>query len=195
LGETPIRWPGSGVYAILCRAGGRVLVYVGQSICVEARLATHFEKLEQCAHGFNMTLAYRKFGRAAFECRLLQETSDSSLDLTIWEQHWIDVLDATNPRRGFNKSNTLYRADPSVAGSAPSHRAEFWDQFPLIEVPTRQPAPTPREQRRMAELLEKIRERDAAPAPVVNKSKKSTPRRQRLIDAHQRRVAGVVGSR
>ena len=78
--------PQSGIYGIVCTANDKW--YVGQSVDISSRRASHFSSLRRGKH-FNRHLqaAYVKYGSAAFEFRVLELCSEDMLDTR--ECSWI----------------------------------------------------------------------------------------------------------
>jgi group I intron endonuclease len=96
------------IYAIVHRDTGRR--YVGSTLHSEDRFADHWFKLEHnCHHSRYLQRAFNKYGRDAFEIRILQEFDDITKEqIQAIEQSYIDELqpedfnasrDARTPQR------------------------------------------------------------------------------------------------
>lgn len=93
-----------GIYCIRNLVSGRI--YVGSSINIRSRWKSHRSLLRAGQHiARAMQRSWLKHGEAAFEFSIL-EFVDEPAELVAREQHWIDALDAANPRTGFNSSPT-----------------------------------------------------------------------------------------
>lgn len=89
-------WNYAGIYAITHTETGRS--YVGQSIHIAKRIGEHMYCSSKCTH---LTKAIKKYGRDAFEARVLERVDDPE-QLTAREQFWIDELQAASREYGFN---------------------------------------------------------------------------------------------
>lgn len=92
--------PQCGVYAIRCIPLQRV--YVGSSLSLSRRLASHRNALRRGDH-FNKALqsAWNEHGESAFEFVCLETTSSNERHTR--ETYWIEQLAASVPARGFNR--------------------------------------------------------------------------------------------
>jgi group I intron endonuclease len=90
----------SGIYAIRNTVSGRV--YVGSAICIASRWNGHRYRLRKgIHHSKTMQQSWLKHGPDAFTWEVLERVPDLK-DLTIREQHWMDLLHAACAKRGFN---------------------------------------------------------------------------------------------
>lgn len=106
-----------GIYAIVNRRNGKC--YIGQSVNLFLRRASHFRALQKGTHGnAHLQYAYNYYGSTWFEFVVIELCDD--LDLNEREQHWINctadayniVLDVTNPAsRRTREDTTMYRKD------------------------------------------------------------------------------------
>lgn len=84
--------PTQGIYKITNTSSGRV--YIGQSCCIENRLAAHRRYLVRGIHdNQRLQRAWNKHGGDSFSFEVLEVVNDSN-HLTSREQFWIDALDA-----------------------------------------------------------------------------------------------------
>lgn len=84
--------PTQGIYKITNTSSGRV--YIGQSCCIENRLAAHRRYLVRGVHdNQRLQRAWNKHGGDSFSFEVLEVVNDSN-HLTSREQFWIDALDA-----------------------------------------------------------------------------------------------------
>lgn len=105
----------AGIYRITNTASGTV--YVGQSVAIGRRMASHRQSLKRGRHdNEHLQRAWNKYGEHAFRFEVVEVVSDLEL-LTAREQHWIDAHDAAG-RGGYN----LCPAAGSCAGF--KHSAE-----------------------------------------------------------------------
>lgn len=103
----------SGVYCFTHRPTGRV--YVGSSTQVATRVAAHLRTLRRAGHeNKRLQAAFHDSGEHTFACELLEIVADDRLALRRREEHWITVLGATSPDRGFNR-----HARPSLKREGP----------------------------------------------------------------------------
>jgi group I intron endonuclease len=90
----------SGVYAIRNAISGRV--YVGSSLCVKSRWATHRSALVKGKHHAPLLQkSWTKHGPGAFSFEVLEAVDDPA-NLLPREQHWINILAAFDWKLGFN---------------------------------------------------------------------------------------------
>lgn len=90
----------TGVYAIRNKVSGKQ--YVGGAYkSLESRRKRHWQELKSDQH-FNPHLqnAWNRYGENAFEFIVLERCSPEMCEER--EQHWINRLDATNPKYGYN---------------------------------------------------------------------------------------------
>src|SRR5271157_370704 len=87
----------SGIYGIRCLANNKY--YVGSSVAIERRWATHKRELNSGAHtGTKLLRAWRKHGPDNWEWVILEGCAPSVLMER--EQYWVDSLDAY--QNGYN---------------------------------------------------------------------------------------------
>lgn len=103
----------SAIYQIRNSVSGRV--YVGSAVNVEQRWACHRHRLRKGNHhSIAMQRSWNKHGAEVFVFEILECVQPA--DLIAREQYWIDALDATNPKTGFNMAptagNSLGRKHP-----------------------------------------------------------------------------------
>lgn len=90
----------SGIYVIKNAVSGRC--YVGSAVNIQQRWYAHTSMLERGKHHSPALIrSWKKHGRDAFLFDVLEIVNDKA-DLVVREQHWIDTLHASCPRRGFN---------------------------------------------------------------------------------------------
>jgi len=89
-----------GIYGIVNTANGKW--YVGQSVDIERRKATHFYDLKACKH-YNECLqrAYQKYGKNAFEFRIIEEDMPEAI-LDARERSWIEFYRSNDRSYGYN---------------------------------------------------------------------------------------------
>ena len=89
----------SGVYIIRNTISGKC--YVGSAANVESRWYTHRKRLRGgYHHNPHLQASWKAYGEEAFEWTVVEECEISNL-LAV-EQHWIDKLQATDNRFGYN---------------------------------------------------------------------------------------------
>ena len=91
-----------GIYLIFCLANQRA--YIGQSVNVKKRIASHQASLKRGNHDNDyLQKAYNKYNVDMFVFKPLEYPEDTTIEnLTAREQYWIDQFDSMDPRRGFN---------------------------------------------------------------------------------------------
>lgn len=108
----------SGVYRIRCTSTGKI--YVGSSVDLRNRWASHRGQLRRGAHGNRrLQLAWNKYGEAEFDFSVLEFAQPT--DLLRAEQAWLDRTGCADRRVGFN---VFY-----VAGSPGDAFAQVWEGF------------------------------------------------------------------
>ena len=76
--------------------------YIGSAISIRSRLNTHKRLLRDNKHFNNhLQASYNKHGLSNFVFKQLEVTTKETMIER--EQYWIDQLDATNPKKGYNK--------------------------------------------------------------------------------------------
>jgi group I intron endonuclease len=90
----------AGIYCILCTVNNKR--YIGSSVNIRGRLATHFNQLRKNNH-FNSHLqsAFNLYGKENFSIEILEQVDDLNT-LIDREQFWINHHQAYNRERGFN---------------------------------------------------------------------------------------------
>src|SRR4051812_34604196 len=89
-----------GVYVIENLLNGKR--YVGSSLNMAERFETHRKQLQAGIHANkHLQAAWRKHGESAFTFSTIEEASTA--DILKREQFWIDSLESSNPRFGYNK--------------------------------------------------------------------------------------------
>lgn len=92
----------AGIYCIFNSTSGKV--YVGQSDYLNQRWRGHRNALERGDHSNqHLQRAWTRDGREAFSFQVLEYVADHEL-LNQREQYWVDVLQATDRRCGYNMS-------------------------------------------------------------------------------------------
>ena len=77
-------------------------IYIGSSSFVQSRLRLHKSHLNQNIHSNkHLQSSYNKYGKDSFSFELIEECKIE--DLVLREQYWIDLLDACNNKKGYNK--------------------------------------------------------------------------------------------
>ena len=91
----------SGIYTIINRLTNQV--YVGQTVNLTKRKEEHFRRLRKGKH-FNQHLqnSFTKYGESAFEFEMLDVCQEEYLNSM--ELYWMNMLQATNRKFGFNMS-------------------------------------------------------------------------------------------
>ena len=87
------------IYAILCRAEGRV--YVGRTNRRAQRWACHRTDLRKGNHYCALQAHWRVHGEQAFEFIVLEEVAEHE-DIEARERHWISKLGAQRSRTGYS---------------------------------------------------------------------------------------------
>ncbi len=89
-----------GIYKITCRATGKV--YVGSAVNMYRRWHSyHLPDLRRNTHhNPYLQAAWNKYGEDVFVCEAIELCSREQL--LVREQHWMDQLDSTNKKVGFN---------------------------------------------------------------------------------------------
>jgi hypothetical protein len=92
--------PICGIYKITNTSNSKY--YIGSAVSINYRLNTHKRLLRDNKH-FNSHLqaSYNKNGLSNFVFEQLEVTTKETMIER--EQYWIDQLDATNPKKGYNK--------------------------------------------------------------------------------------------
>lgn len=89
----------SGIYGIRNMVNGKW--YIGQSVNVDARIKAHLRALRDDYHyNKHLRLAFRKYGEANFEFRVLEKTEEGLLD--IQERLWIVHYKSNQREFGYN---------------------------------------------------------------------------------------------
>ena len=92
-----------GVYCITNKNTGKV--YIGSSASLKHRLYCHKWDLKKGRHhSFLLQRSWDKHGEDAFIFELVEPCA--RVDLSAIEQRWIDLYDAANPQKGYNRSPT-----------------------------------------------------------------------------------------
>lgn len=95
----------SGIYQILCRPTGKI--YVGSSVWLAKRKRHHREGLlSGTHHNSYLQKAWNKYGIDAFEYSVLEYCKKENL--TVREQHYIDLFRAADSKYGFNLQPKAY---------------------------------------------------------------------------------------
>lgn len=89
----------TGIYSIIHLPSKRV--YVGSAIQIARRWDTHLLMFQRNVHdNIHLQRAWNLYGSKEFAFQLLEQTNKE--ELIVKEQEWIDKLDASNPKLGFN---------------------------------------------------------------------------------------------
>lgn len=89
----------SGVYLIINLHNGKI--YVGSSANIRGRIFEHLKDLRRgCHHNRYLQRAWDKYGEGVFRFEVL-ETCPTGLIIQR-EQYWMDNLDSSNPKIGYN---------------------------------------------------------------------------------------------
>lgn len=97
----------SGIYLITNKING--LIYVGSSKDIKWRWSNHKSYLKRNKHkNKKLQNAWNKYGSESLECTVL-ELVENKEELPNIEQKWIDNLDATNRKKGYNILPIAYR--------------------------------------------------------------------------------------
>jgi hypothetical protein len=90
----------SGIYIIVNTINKKC--YIGSAVSIKQRFTQHRRLLRQNRH-FNIHLqaSWNKYGEQAFKFELLERGPVN--ELVKAEQYWIDFLEVTNPKKGYNK--------------------------------------------------------------------------------------------
>lgn len=142
---------GAGIYLIRCRANGKV--YVGSTMDLSRRKRTHFSAMRRGKHqNPHLQSAVDKYGLSEVSFEVVERVDDVST-LLEREQCWIDVLHATNNRKGFNirdrassnagiRHDLVTRAKISETLSAYLQRPEVSAKMSLVRTGTKRPEET-----------------------------------------------------
>jgi group I intron endonuclease len=91
----------SAIYGILNLINGKI--YIGSAVEVLNRLRTHKARLNLNKHpSKHLQGAWNEYSGLAFEFVILEYVNDKA-DLIEREEIWIELMDATNPKCGYNK--------------------------------------------------------------------------------------------
>lgn len=129
----PVGGWNTGVYAITHRVSGKS--YIGGAYkSFGLRFWIHRRDLRAGRHGNqHLQNAWNKYGASSFSFRILERCSPESCEER--EQYWIDILDATDRRYGYNKSPTagspLGTKHPPEYGKVISERNRARSKDPL----------------------------------------------------------------
>jgi group I intron endonuclease len=153
----------SGVYRIRCSNNGRI--YIGSTIDLDKRRRSHRNDLERGQHSNRyLQRAWNKYGEASFFFMVLERVHPEVLVDT--EQRYIDELNTTDPKRGFNLSpaagSTLGYKYTDEQRAAASRRAKKADHSHL-RTPEAKAKVRKSNQRRAKEVGEMARLRWADP--------------------------------
>ena len=89
----------SGIYTITNLIDSKI--YVGYATNFRKRKGDHFANLKNNKHkNIHLQRAYNKYGKDNFICELIEECEVEHL--TSQENYWSNLLDAHNPKRGYN---------------------------------------------------------------------------------------------
>jgi group I intron endonuclease len=88
-----------GVYRITCLRN--LKMYVGGTSNLYMRRANHLNRLKNGGHARRLQADWDRYGREAFEIDVIQYVDDVD-DLHECEQFWIEALQTTDPRHGYN---------------------------------------------------------------------------------------------
>ena len=113
--DTPISvdMPASGIYAITCRANGRI--YIGQSTHIQARIRSHVWDLSRGRHSVkDLQSDFDAFGLDEFEFAIVERVADTTR-LISRENRWIWICSF----RGSNVYNSLSIYDVPLFASIP----------------------------------------------------------------------------
>jgi group I intron endonuclease len=89
----------SGVYQILNKVNGKY--YVGSAIDIEERWLDHRYRFKTNKNSRYLQNAWNKHGEEAFQFNVLEYVQNPEWLIEI-EQYWIDFLEASNPKFGYN---------------------------------------------------------------------------------------------
>jgi len=92
-----------GIYCIFNKVNHKR--YIGQSVNIKARWSKHKRSLTKKTYsGDNrhLTNAWHKYGEENFDFFILETCLESELD--VYETFWVDYYEATNPAKGYNKT-------------------------------------------------------------------------------------------
>lgn len=90
-----------GIYKITNILNGKV--YIGQSVCIESRWASHRSRPFQVTsptYNYPIYRAIRKYGLQNFSFEVLEECLEEELDNK--EIYYISLYDSLNPKKGYN---------------------------------------------------------------------------------------------
>lgn len=108
-----------GIYSITNRVTGRT--YVGQSVNIHSRWSQHLGSMRRGRpEAKYMAADLKEHGVGSFDFKILEEVTTD--ELTKKEQLWIDELGASDPDRGYNGPQRVWRQ------SKKDHREfNFWE--------------------------------------------------------------------
>lgn len=93
----------SGIYRILNLINGKF--YIGSAVYFAKRWAEHRRRLRKGIHSnLHLQAAWNLYGERVFEFSIIERIKKDFL--LEREQYWIDLLDATNPDKGYNVCKT-----------------------------------------------------------------------------------------
>lgn len=111
-----IKNPICAVYKIVCAANGKI--YIGSTTNLAFRWCQHKSDLRHNHHNNDhLQCAWNKYGAAVFSFDIIEKCSEDVL--IDREQHWINELNVSDRRFGFNKT--------SVAGKSYARGMKFSD--------------------------------------------------------------------
>lgn len=104
----------SGIYIITCLINNKV--YIGRAKNWKNRIGQHKKDLESKRHpNYHLQNAYNKYGKENFNFELLEEYLNEEFILPSMENYWCNILQAHNPKFGYNiaPTNPYAKVNPS----------------------------------------------------------------------------------
>lgn len=194
----------SGIYQIVNRANGKM--YVGSAIHLYRRWHLHLTQLRAGKHcNTLLQRAWSKYGESAFDLEILTFVQEST-DLIQAEQEFIDRLQATNPKIGYNLcpiagSSLGYKQSPATCQKFSEVGKKCWENRSEAKrasirknqsEASKGKAKSPEHVKRMADSKRKIPLEDAEKIIALYKSGESQARIGQRYGVTQGAIRGFL---
>lgn len=94
------------IYAIRCKANGKMYIGKTEAARIRARINQHLQYLERNSHNYHFQKDFNKYGKDAFEYRVLEiydEREADEIDFhRLHEYEWMKIYRTTDKKYGYN---------------------------------------------------------------------------------------------